>query len=72
MIKVNLNVLKPIKHCGINPTLKDKSKASGGVSILCMGKSCFIESTGVEVQHANQIWENLPRMIIALAPNLEL
>lgn len=70
MIKVYLSVFKLIKHQRFNPTLKDESKASGGASMLCMGKSCFIQCTGVEVQHANQIWENLPRVKIALAPNL--
>lgn len=62
----------PIKDLKMNLTVKDKSKAKWGVAILFMDKLCLIQSRGVEVQDANQIWEYSLRMIIALSPNLQL
>lgn len=59
-----------MKDLNINLTVKDKSKAKGGVAMLFMDKLCLIQSGGVEVHHANLIWEFSLSLIIALAPNL--
>lgn len=58
-----------MKDVNVNLTAKDKSKASGGVARPTIDKLCLIQSGGVEVHCANQIWEYSLSLIIALAPN---
>lgn len=54
----------------LNLTVKDKSKANGGVAMLFKDKLCLIRSRWVEVQHPNLIWEYSVSFVIALAPKL--